>query len=540
MSKISDKPRRSKILPIVGTIALFACRAPDAWAASPASAEQPTLRVTVDWTKVVATSNLSPSVYVVTNPMMRPGSPIHGPVNQALKALNADYLRYMAYSLHPRLSVAALYPPKDGKTSWDFSTMDPLILDFFKATEGRPAILELSTFPAWFFKTGRDFSYADDPDRMIDPITTFHKEEDLADPSGKQLADYYARVASWYTKGGFTDELGKFHKSGHRFEISHWEVLNEPDAEFRMTPETYTRIYDEVVSAVRKITPNTKFVGLSMAESKPEALEYFLDAKNHRPGIPIDMISYHFYQVPAPTEGPEQWQYTFFSQTDSFVNTIKYLDSIRKRLSPSTQVAINETATLLPTDLQAVLDEVERRRTMPSSKATQAELPAQYWNLSGAAFAYSFMRFSALGIHTLNMSHGVGYPGFYPSLAMFNWNTGKPNARYWTLELLIDNFGPGDDIVKTELDNISAKFDVTFMISPSVVAKAYKKGTSRKLLLINRRDKAVSVALPDEAAGKTVSTVDRNTGEEPYRTSTLRRAAIEMAPFAVSVVTLAN
>ncbi len=131
------------------------------------AAEQPTLRVAVDWTKVVATSNLSPSVYVVTNPMMRPGSPIHGPVNQALKELNADYLRYMAYPLHPRLSIAALYPPKEGKTSWDFSTMDPLILDFFEAAEGRPAILELSTFPAWFFKTGRDFIYADDRRRKV-------------------------------------------------------------------------------------------------------------------------------------------------------------------------------------------------------------------------------------------------------------------------------------------------------------------------------------------------------------------------------------
>lgn len=529
-----------KILPILGTIVLFACRAPDACAASSASAEQPTLRVTVDWTKVVATSNLSPSVYVVTNPMMRPGSPIHGPVNKAVRDLNADYLRYMAYFLHPRLSIAALYPPKEGKTSWDFSTMDPLILDFFKATEGHPAMLQMSTLPAWFFKTGRDFIYPDDPDRIIHPIAAVHDVEDLADPSGKQLADYYARVASWYTKGGFTDELGKYHRSGHRFEISHWEVLNEPDMEYGMTPESYTRIYDAVVSEVRKVTPNTKFVGLSMGESKPETVEYFLDARNHKPGIPIDVIGLHFYQMAAPTEGPQQWQYTFFSQVDSAVNTIKYMDSIRKRLSPSTRMTINETATLLPTDLQSVIAAVEPSPAAPGSIAAWADLPAQYWNLSGAAFAYSFMQFSGLGIDVLNMSQGVAYPGFYPGLSMFNWNTGKPNARYWILKLLIDHFGPGEHIVKTELANVSAKLDVLFMINPSVVAKAYKKDKSKKLLLINRRDKAVKVALPDEATGKTISTVDQNTGEEPYRSSTLKSATIEMAPFAVSVVTLAN
>ena len=25
----------------------------------------------------------------------------------------------------------------------------------------------------------------------------------------KEVADYYARLLSWYTKGGFTDEFGK-------------------------------------------------------------------------------------------------------------------------------------------------------------------------------------------------------------------------------------------------------------------------------------------------------------------------------------------
>src|SRR5262245_35966429 len=103
-------------------------------------AEQPH-QISVDWRKILGKSTLSPSVYVVTSPMMRPNSPIHAPVNAALKTLGADYLRFMVYDGHPQLSIPALYAPKDGKTSWDFSLMDPLMMDFFKITQDHPAIL---------------------------------------------------------------------------------------------------------------------------------------------------------------------------------------------------------------------------------------------------------------------------------------------------------------------------------------------------------------------------------------------------------------
>lgn len=37
------------------------------------------------------------------------------------------------------------------------------------------------------------------------------------------LAHRRSQVA-WYTRGGFTDEYGVFHKSGHAFDIPYWEV----------------------------------------------------------------------------------------------------------------------------------------------------------------------------------------------------------------------------------------------------------------------------------------------------------------------------
>lgn len=54
------------------------------------------------------------------------------------------------------------------------------------------------------------------------------------------------RLVSWYTKGGFTDEFGVFHKSGLYYNISHWEVLNEVNYEHGMSPQYYTDVYDSI------------------------------------------------------------------------------------------------------------------------------------------------------------------------------------------------------------------------------------------------------------------------------------------------------
>ena len=35
---------------------------------------------------------------------------------------------------------------------------------------------------------------------------------------------------------------------------------------------------------------------------------------------------------------------------------------------------------------------------------------------------------------------------------MIDWVNGKPNARYWVLKLIKDNFQPGDTLVETTGD----------------------------------------------------------------------------------------
>ena len=67
--------------------------------------------------------------------------------------------------------------------------------------------------PVWMFETEKPVVVLHDPNQVF---WSYNEGKVLRDSSLKELTDYYVRLVSWYTKGGFTDELGKFHKSGHQ------------------------------------------------------------------------------------------------------------------------------------------------------------------------------------------------------------------------------------------------------------------------------------------------------------------------------------
>ena len=249
--------------------------------------------LTVHWDKTIRVSQTTATLQVVVNPPLRRGTPVHDNAFRALQDLGADYVRYVPWLPYPRLGVAELEPPKNGQTSWDFSVIDPMTIDFLEATKGHSVILNFSTIPQWMYKTDKPVAYPDDPDQVF---WEYEKGTELRDGSMKEVADYYGRLFAWYTKGGFTDEFGKRHESGYHFSIPYWEVLNEPEFEHQTTPETYTKIYDAVVESIRAVEPRTKFVGMALAapSENPRYFEYFLDHKNHKAGVPLDFISYHF------------------------------------------------------------------------------------------------------------------------------------------------------------------------------------------------------------------------------------------------------
>jgi hypothetical protein len=480
----------------------------------PSAAQDEVIKITANWDKVVRISQTTSTLQVVVNPPLRRGTPVHDNAFQSLHDLGADYVRYVPWLPYPKLAVAELEPPKGIKTSWDFSLIDPMTIDFLNATKGHPVILNFSTIPQWMFVTDKPVSYPADADRVM---WDYEQGTALRDPTMKEVADYYARLLAWYTRGGFDDELGKHHESGYHYSISHWEVLNEIDFEHHFDAETYTWLYDEVVTAMKKVQPDLKFVGLALAsENNPHFFEYFLNHKNHKPGVPLDFISYHFYATPAPDETPEVEQFTYFDQADGFLKSVRYIESIRKRLSPETKTTIDELG---------VISADDGGQNDPGHVTKPIE--NSYWNLAGAMYAYLFGELTKMGIDVVGESQLVGFPTQFPSVSMVDWKDGKPNARFWVLKLLHDNFGPGDKVVEIADD------DNPFVY---VVAFSTQNG-KRRILLVNKRNRKFEISIAGAATGQ-ISFVDQTTSFQPPATAKLSSERVTLGGYSVAVVTL--
>ncbi len=493
-------------------LASVSCRRP---AVKKSAAAPPgAVSVSVNWTKVTGVSATTPTLQVVVNPLLRRGSAIHDRVFQALHDLGANYVRYVPWLPYPKLAVAEMEPPANGKTSWDFSLIDPMMEDFMNATAGHSVIINFSTIPEWMWKTPKPAAYPSDPNQVT---WTYEQGTELRDPTMKQVADYYARVVSWYTKGGFKDEYGKWHASSYHYKIPYWEVLNEINGEHRMSPEFYTRLYDAIVQAILRVQPRMKFVGLAYGGFQAAAyFEYFLNHQHHKPGIPLDMISYHFYAVPTPDETVHEMQYDFFAQADHFLGVVQYNQAIRERLSPQTGADVDELGCIVP-----AYDGPQGRLGPPPRP-----IPNAYWNLCGAMYAYVYGHLAGLGVNVAGESQMVGYPSQFPSVSMVDWKTGQPNARFWVLKLLVDNLGAGDRLVATGVN------------TPYIYGQGFVTPDGKeKLLLVNRRNRSFEVTIPG-GAGATEAYVDQTTAFQPPASRQMGDDKLLLGGFGVAIITL--
>lgn len=487
------------------------------------------VKVSAEWGKKLAISRTEASMQVIPNAMARRGGPLNEVTLRGVKDLDAQYVRFLPWGPYPRLQIAALEAPTKENTSWDFSFIDPEVIDFLEATKGRNPIVNFSSIPAWMWKRAKpshpagnvdkmDWGWGGEADGVFDPSAP-----QLADPSGRQLADYYARIVSWYTQGGFTDENGKRHESGYRYELPWWGVLNEHDY---LGAKQYTILYDAIASAIRNVSPNTRFVGLEFsgaplpARADSEFVEYFLNPDNHSPGISVEMIACHFYAyaLESQTDVIEACQYSFFDQADGFLAQVSVMDAIRRRLSPATLIYPSELGSMLPCDLASVAD----------AEAHKPVIPAGYWNLSAALYAYLYLGFTKLGVEVVGQAGFSFYPGNFPGVSMVNWETGALNARYHVLKLIRDHLAVGDQLVLTAYG--------AFPTLTDIAAQAFETSKGRRLLLINKRARAVDVELDGEMLATGMHVVDEKSGDNPARTELIRGKSLRLERFAVAVL----
>ena len=126
-------------------------------------------------------------------------------------------------------------------------------------------VINFSTIPNWKYQGA---TYGEGiTDSPYDTSWGYNVGTQLVDPTADAVGEYYGNLVSYYKNGGFTDEYGNKITSPYNFVIDTWEVLNEPEGEHKNTPQSYTILYDGIVSGIQKIADpekKIKFMGMAL------------------------------------------------------------------------------------------------------------------------------------------------------------------------------------------------------------------------------------------------------------------------------------
>jgi hypothetical protein len=504
---------------------------------APTPAAPTSARATVAWGEAAGAGPLAtePSIQVVAHALLMRDSPLHDRLFGLLRDLGARRVRYVPWLPTPLLGVAALEPPSAaaGTTSWNFTLLDEHFLDVWRAVQGgdgsanlgEAMIPNFSTPPTWLYD-GADWSYS----KVCTQANGCKSRgyEKGAAPASFQgglaaLGDYYGRLLAWYTQGGFTDELGVAHTSGHRLNITTWEIFNEPDYEHGHTVETYTLEFDAIVAGIRRhADPGRKirFVGMNNPNIDDQATvlrwaEYFLNASNHAPdvrdalGAGRGLIGYHAYPTSGYPMRTADDLPKLFAYVDDYVdNKVAAVQEVVDRLAPGTVTMLDECGTLGPM-LGGLADPT-------------------YWVASGAYWAYFWARTAVrhgANVGVVGQSQFVDSPDREAGVTMMDWTNGNGTAKYWVTRLIVESTAMGDVFRTTTVD-----------AGAPVYAQAFTHGTERRVLFINKQNAPISVAL---AGAATARVVDALTNQSPPREEPSLNGSITLAPFATAIVTVA-
>jgi len=357
------------------------------------------------------------------------------------------------------------------------------------------------------------------------------------------LGDYYGRLLAWYTKGGVKDECGVYHHSGHSYNITIWEVFNEPIAEHHHTVESYTLEYDAVVNGIRKWADQSKkikFVGMNLANIRTAAevqqwATYFLNASNHAIGSrdSLDYIAYHSY----PTN---RGSYT--TDPSSMSALFDYYDSFIKEVNDTAHIA----SSLSQGRTGTILDECGTTK-LPAFRNTSDPTSGNlYFVASGAGFVFLYLRVAALrgvALPVVGMSQLMDDVSREPGVTMLDWTNGNGTARYWALRLVREAVAPGDRFVPTNTRTATRTTTTTTTdtgvssssLSPSVYAQGViTAGGDRRVVLVNKQYATTAVAV--EGCSHAL-VVDTESGEGPPREVPCGSGgSVDLGPFASAVV----
>mmetsp|Transcript_368 Transcript_368/g.402 ORF Transcript_368/g.402 Transcript_368/m.402 type:complete len:306 (-) Transcript_368:40-957(-) len=300
------------------------------------------------------------------------------------------------------------------------------------------------------------------------------------------------------------DEYGRvFKRPGGPIKTNYVQVLNEPAPKSWVE---YTKKYDAIVGAVKDELPEVEFLGLVLEQmGSVEWYEYFLNMSNHASkDIPVDWISFHFYASPKSGNNATEIE-EIFPLIDGALQKGREIVKIRDKLLPSVKLAVNELGVI-----------------------TQPPFSDLFWIACSSYYAYGYTQFGLMGVNAVHSSQLLGYISQFPAVTMVDSETGKPNARLHTLNLLIENIDVHND-----------EFVTTLVSSPTdIFAQAVLKKTGEKMIIVgSKRSKTQSIKI-ENISGATFQYVDISTGNNPPAKKILSSDTLVLQPFSWGIIHL--
>ena len=153
-------------------------------------------------------------------------------------------------------------------------------------------------------------------------------------------------LLNWYNKGGFTDENGIYHHSGHIDWVHAWEIWNEPNTGYEipapvqdraatwMQPIPFARLYSTVSNAMRVVdsTINTGGPALSAYPDDPYLNSFITNVT-----APLDFLAFHFYSI-GNQKTPDP--VAFKTITTDFQHRLMYVRTVLDQTFPNRRVPI--------------------------------------------------------------------------------------------------------------------------------------------------------------------------------------------------------
>jgi hypothetical protein len=554
----------------------------------PAPAPRAVVQVTVNWSQIVAVTPTAATVEVDVMPFISRtdwGGPFQS-YYTLLSGLGAEFVRFAPWFPDPRAVIPELRPPdcntSHPATNWNSTVLDGVISDFMRAVCGANATAgacklsvaqQLSTMPSWLYvggycPSGNTSCLPSNPWETRDPYNSYNQGHKLHDPSCQQMARYVARVVGWYTAGGFMDECDHWHPSDLHYQWQLLSILNE-DEHF-VTPDdgtAYATCYDAIVAAVATINPDITPVGPEIAQPgihshddvwRLNMIKHFLDPNNHANKIAPPVASYH-------------WLVNFDngSLTRPFLSWDRALagavDELERAKANTTEMVLNE---YIPYVLDWCSDhgastsgvsfngggtcpDWQSPKTaggdpnLAHAKGIGINRNTWSWNAAAASFAYIFGTLAELGYKYVGIDQLVSgtWPDNQPEVAMIDWQTGQPNAKYFVARLLATTVGVrANKTIFVSTASWTRKGKRSDRVE-SIYSLAYQvDGGARGVLLVNKESTAVDVHLRgfEDAGLVSVVEVDVGAAEPGFQLMKERRVGqdgeISLGPLAVAIV----